>query len=142
MLSLLVLAAAAASPAIAAPAPAYGSNGYDYNKCVPQPPTPTPTNSAVPSATASASPSASPSASASPSPSPSAAAVNYLLIGDWGSQGSDQQNVGLVMQNVSSQLNPAPAFVVNTGDNFYPGTEGYEGVQNSTDVKFQVRQIP
>lgn len=57
--------------------------------------------------------------------------VSFLVLGDWGRQGNaNQRRVSDAMADVSACLKPA--YVVSTGDNFYP-----EGLFSPDDDQFQ-----
>jgi hypothetical protein len=57
--------------------------------------------------------------------------VSFLVLGDWGRQGNaNQRRVSDAMADVASCLKPA--YVVSTGDNFYP-----EGLFSPDDDQFQ-----
>lgn len=65
-----------------------------------------------------------------PSAFAQSAALQFLVVGDWG-QGSDQQRaVAGAMGDVAS--NTASRFVISTGDNFYP-----RGVASVNDPQFR-----
>ena len=61
-----------------------------------------------------------------------AGALNFLVVGDWGQRGSsDQRRVANAMGATAATL--GAAFVLSTGDNFYP-----EGVRSADDAQFRV----
>ncbi len=58
-------------------------------------------------------------------------AVSFLLLGDWGRGGDREQRlVAQAMSNTAAQLHAA--FVVTSGDNFYP-----DGVKSADDPQFR-----
>jgi tartrate-resistant acid phosphatase type 5 len=65
------------------------------------------------------------------SPSPPPNRLNFLIFGDWGRQGEqDQVEVATQMANASKDLNPK--FIISVGDNFYNN-----GVQSVDDPHWQ-----
>lgn len=58
-------------------------------------------------------------------------AVSFLVVGDWGQHGSqDQRRVARSMGQTAEKL--SAAFVISTGDNFYP-----DGVRSPDDAQFR-----
>jgi hypothetical protein len=56
--------------------------------------------------------------------------VRFLVLGDWGRQGNDnQRRVADAMADVSACLKPS--YIISTGDNFYP-----EGLLSADDAQF------
>jgi hypothetical protein len=64
-------------------------------------------------------------------PPPSADGVSFLVVGDWGREGSPQQ-IAVAKQMAATARALHASFVVSTGDNFYPG-----GVANVDDPQWQ-----
>jgi len=61
------------------------------------------------------------------------AALNYVVVGDWGVDNSDQVAVAEAMSTWCSPLERGPcSFFINTGDNFYS-----DGVSSVDDPRFE-----
>lgn len=62
--------------------------------------------------------------------------LNFLVIGDWGFNSSDQISVANAMKSVASSNKTD--FIISTGDNFYfnGGGYNYDGVLSVNDDKF------
>ncbi|KAJ3069719.1 hypothetical protein HDU99_002852, partial [Rhizoclosmatium hyalinum] len=61
-------------------------------------------------------------------------AFDALIVGDWGTDNSDQTAVAAQMNIWAAKTQPSA--IINLGDNFYQGQASYEAVQAVNDPKF------
>jgi len=64
-------------------------------------------------------------------PPPPATGVAFLVMGDWGKQGSPSQRA-VAAQLAKTAASTHAAFIISTGDNFYPS-----GVKSDTDYQWK-----
>lgn len=65
-------------------------------------------------------------------PAPPTSSVSFLVVGDWGKMNSPSQR-GVAVQMGETAARMHAAFVISTGDNFYPS-----GVSSVSDSQFRV----